>query len=487
MMSPDLEPVEEDLVQMFNRLAIQAKSYDMAFHFPEPYVIRLTSPREEVPFVRNPFSPLLAEGGLGAGGVYGNGVAAPAMRPPPSLPPKTDIPEVFTTLREARFVWDRLCERMLRFTEILMDHNTPSDRPRGMVPDAIKHVGVGFRTQLHEWSCAYHPLFAARFAPTVSGQEKAGLAVLKMFHLMGHILFMMTFSDSEMPFDGFREEFAMIVNLALEIAGGEEVRGIGGCFEASSGQLGCRHYTAAAQAPIFMMLFHGGNSALCNPGGAYHVVPAVHVKPSFCADLGIVPPLFVVGTKCRDPYIRRQAIRLLLNCHRREGMWDSKMTGTLCNWVMHVEEGWEDDYEREVSELGVESIVVEEVPIVSGTAPYSYPGADGLLPGRSEVETLLSPDGSNAGVFVPKRRERRRDSGIDLPSSFGKYNMAYRHKAMHNPEKQYLEGPIPEHRRVMVKSVHFDLQGHTATALVGTRAQKNVMCDSRRRQQELDW
>lgn len=36
------EPVEEELLQMFTRLAVQAKSYDMAFHFPEPYVIRLS-------------------------------------------------------------------------------------------------------------------------------------------------------------------------------------------------------------------------------------------------------------------------------------------------------------------------------------------------------------------------------------------------------------------------------------------------------------
>ncbi|PBP17967.1 hypothetical protein BUE80_DR011350 [Diplocarpon rosae] len=38
------EKVEDKLVRIFTRLAVQAKSYDMAFFFPHPYVIRLSPP-----------------------------------------------------------------------------------------------------------------------------------------------------------------------------------------------------------------------------------------------------------------------------------------------------------------------------------------------------------------------------------------------------------------------------------------------------------
>jgi len=64
----------------------------------------------------------------------------------------------------------------------------------------------------------------------------------------------------------------------------------------------------------------------------------LHIKASFALDLGIVPPLFVVATKCRDRRLRREAIRLLMSSPRREGMWDSILCGRASQWIMEVEE-----------------------------------------------------------------------------------------------------------------------------------------------------
>lgn len=283
-------PVEDELVQMFTRLAIQAKSYDMAFHFPQPYVIRLT-----------PQNPSLA---------------SPPGSPPMNLPRAT-IPHRFATLLEARLAWDALCETMLRFTETLFARSS-GDAPMGILPRALKQYGAGLKAELDAWSAAFQHILDLRFGPNVSAQEKAGIAVLKMFQVMGQLLFLMTFHDSEAAFDVFGPQFALIVELATEVVGDEERR------------------AAARRCPDPSRCSHRVLSTdFLGQGEHYR---AFHVKPSFSADLGIVPPLYVVATKCRDSSIRRRAIQLLRSSSRREGMWDSQLSGLIGEWVASIEE-----------------------------------------------------------------------------------------------------------------------------------------------------
>lgn len=283
-------PVEDELVQMFTRLAIQAKSYDMAFHFPQPYVIRLT-----------PQTP---------------SYSSPPASPPPG-PPQPVIPPHFSSLLEARLAWDSLCETMLRFTETLFARSL-GDGPMGILPRSLKQYGAGFKARLDAWAAAFAHILDNRFGPNVSAQEKAGIAVLKMFQIMSQLLFLMTFHDNEAAFDAFTPQFAQIVDLATEVVGDEERR------------------AAAKRCPDPSRCVHR-NLAADFMGESNHF-RAFHVKPSFSADLGIVPPLYVVATKCRDSHIRRRAIHLLRSSSRREGMWDSQLSGLIGEWVASIEE-----------------------------------------------------------------------------------------------------------------------------------------------------
>jgi hypothetical protein len=83
-----------------------------------------------------------------------------------------------------------------------------------------------------------------------------------------------------------------------------------------------------------------GNSAQASSGPANHTrtkqQPA-SFTPSF--ELSPIVPLFVVACRCRDPEIRRRAIALLLNCRRREGVWDSYGAGMVALQVVKLEEG----------------------------------------------------------------------------------------------------------------------------------------------------
>ncbi|MCJ1265327.1 hypothetical protein MMC22_005203 [Lobaria immixta] len=54
-------------------------------------------------------------------------------------------------------------------------------------------------------------------------------------------------------------------------------------------------------------------------------------------DMGIVAPLFYVATRCRDPFLRREAARLI-SSPRREGPWDAQAAATIAKRVIAIEE-----------------------------------------------------------------------------------------------------------------------------------------------------
>lgn len=287
------DPLEQDLEIMFTRLAIQAKSYDLAFHFPRPFVIQL---------IKHP---------QGATSSISSGRGSPTLSQQ-----LLTIPERFTTLLEARAASDKFHEGMLRFVEGLFKA-TNADMKQTL-PQSWKDYGLEFKNQLHAWSNAFEPIFLSRHDPSASPRDKAGIAVLKMLQVNIEIMFLMVFNNQECGFDAYMPDFEMIVNLGMEVVGDEERR------------------AAAEQCPDPRLCQHRRRysvSMLQIPG--FH---APHIKPSFSADLGIIPPLYVVATKCRDYSIRRQAIQILRSSSRREAMWDGEMSALIGNWIMNLEE-----------------------------------------------------------------------------------------------------------------------------------------------------
>lgn len=399
------EPVEQDLIQMFTRLAIQAKSYDLAFHFPQPYVIRLT-PKTGV----TTSSPT-SDGGS------------------PVSTNQAQIPDVFASLHDGRLAWDTLCERIMRFTEQMSAYVKMS--PMNILPLELKQYGKVFGEQMEAWSRAFEPILTSRMAPAKSMQEKTAIAVLKMNQIMGRILFNMTFSDSESEFDQFLSFFREIVNLAMEVIGDEERRAA--TKRCPNPEL-CQHQSA--HPDIF--------------GGEY---TARHIKPSFSADLGIVPPLFVVATKCRDSLTRQQAIQLLRTSSRREGMWDSELCAQIGSWIAMVEE--EDD-----------GIVDFPRPVSSST------------------------EGSRLSIGSPGSMSNGSPAfGEDIPLGPGG-NARWGGRGGGSPLSPQMRGEtklVPERKRIMVRAVEFDLQKRVAVLQCGTRGLIPGMPDLRTRATRIAW
>jgi hypothetical protein len=60
--------------------------------------------------------------------------------------------------------------------------------------------------------------------------------------------------------------------------------------------------------------------------------------PQFRIDMETVPMLYHVGSKCRHPALRREAIALLRRGGSREGLWDGWAAATLAEDIMTLEE-----------------------------------------------------------------------------------------------------------------------------------------------------
>jgi hypothetical protein len=58
----------------------------------------------------------------------------------------------------------------------------------------------------------------------------------------------------------------------------------------------------------------------------------------FGLHLGYIPPLFFAATRCRNPSLRRQAIKVLHDSTRRERVWDSCAAARVAERVMTIEE-----------------------------------------------------------------------------------------------------------------------------------------------------
>ncbi|KAL3439771.1 hypothetical protein BJX65DRAFT_71810 [Aspergillus insuetus] len=64
-----------------------------------------------------------------------------------------------------------------------------------------------------------------------------------------------------------------------------------------------------------------------------------YLKPSFTMDLGINGPVFNVATMCRDPIIRRKAVRVLRAASRQEGCYNSHICAVVAEYAIAAEEG----------------------------------------------------------------------------------------------------------------------------------------------------
>ena len=83
--------------------------------------------------------------------------------------------------------------------------------------------------------------------------------------------------------------------------------------------------------------------------------------PSFSFSMNIVAPLYGIAHHCRDPIVRREAVKLLKDTRRQEGIWDGEKAGLLAEVLIEIEERGLDPV-RDASDVP-ESVRINDINI----------------------------------------------------------------------------------------------------------------------------
>ena len=196
------------------------------------------------------------------------------------------IPSVFGSIEEARDSLDRcMCSLFHReLTSVLQSLQCSEIHRLPIGPVSQPSSGP-----FHQWLLAFKSFMTNPDAMLSSNERKAAI-LLEIQQITGSILVSTGVSSQETIFDSFEYSFSQIVALAS-------------CLMTDKDEV--------PQDP----------QLLC---------------PTF--DMGILPPLYFVASRCRHPSIRRQALRLLRKGPSQEGIWHNMMLSNIAERIVDIEE-----------------------------------------------------------------------------------------------------------------------------------------------------
>ena len=122
---------------------------------------------------------------------------------------------------------------------------------------------------------------------------------------------------------------------------------------------------------------------------------------SFSFDIGYMIPVYLTATRCRDPYLRRRAIRLLQTYPRQEGVWESVAAAAVAaKWVAVEEDGLGVvRCAADVPEYKRIRYIDTQVDLESKTANVRFTASPSE--GPIEVSAVWKQEPSDAGTPMP--------------------------------------------------------------------------------------
>jgi hypothetical protein len=206
-----------------------------------------------------------------------------------------DIPENFTSLEEARDLFNQTVNGLFRvFYSFNMD--LPNSAHLEIFP-----LHARYTKQLGKWNRSFEKFMQSNNS-RLNSRELRGAAMLKIQHMTANIMAHTTTPNPDDPrpisevisepelFEPYNPDFETILQLSRSLVAASEE-------DSKSGR-----------SPL-----------------------------NFSADLGIVGPLYYCCVKPTDQRLRLAAMELLYRCQRREGMWDSSALVPLIQGYWEIE------------------------------------------------------------------------------------------------------------------------------------------------------
>lgn len=199
-----------------------------------------------------------------------------------------------------------------------IDGKIPIPNTTSTLSSADIHAEQASLTQeLTTWTEAFAPLLS--LSRTLGGQDAISALTLSVSAITSQISLRAAFFVNESAYDVFLPEFKTIVqysSLLLSLLEQQQLSKPSPSFAPTASS------PSSSQSP--------------QKEASERTERGLALRFSF--DIAVVPSLYTVVIKCRDPHIRRAALKLLDRYPRREGVWDSVAVAGLGRWVMALEE-----------------------------------------------------------------------------------------------------------------------------------------------------
>lgn len=259
------------------------------------------------------------------------------------LVPSIDLPShYFCSVNEARHCLDELIVRILHLT-------SEARQPENSSKSQIRLQG-----QINSDLCLWKKLHAAskpRLAEHWSPLESFANGLLETYSIMAEIMAGTCLeSNNESIFDDYNDRFKFLLEQAIP------------------------RFKIALQEDevkkISPMHVQGGNKSVC--------------------DMGSIPPIYYVAMKCRDHFIRLQALKLLRLLSHAETVWRAEIAVCVAEEVMRIEEA---DFYREFDMAKDVPPFILPVPTGSSIPP---------LPDINRIRRVLVslPNGDNDNCVI---------------------------------------------------------------------------------------
>ncbi|KAJ6108797.1 hypothetical protein N7512_008634 [Penicillium capsulatum] len=167
-------------------------------------------------------------------------------------------------------------------------------------------------SELKDWTATFDSWI---HSPQAQTSVRPSVMLLKVWRVTIGILLRLEWPTSELSWDSYVSDFVDVVAYAADML--------------------CAPANLFTHAPCSISQRHSSTPTPVPP-----LQSKLLKSPStvFSVTLGVITPLYMCATRCRDSITRHQAITLLLYCQRREGLWDSEVAGRIATRLVSIEE-----------------------------------------------------------------------------------------------------------------------------------------------------
>ncbi|KAJ5750779.1 hypothetical protein N7533_007807 [Penicillium manginii] len=282
---------------------------------------------------------------------------------------------VFETLSQAR---DCITSIKLRALSLLHEIGFILTVPP--VPHSPEHQARKKRliTNFHAWHHAFEKMMARPAKEVGIRDPRAPLTLLIEYHV-SYFWLCNCNARYETEYDGHWADYLKIVECA------EEIIRLSGDDGSGSSPSPSSSFSGSSSSSSFSSSSSSGSTPVTNAGGD----SSLPFRRRFAMEAPVTPSLYWTAYKCRDPLLRRRAIRAILQFPSCQGGWENRRHAASAIRIMEIEEG-------PVSHLPVAERFVQNGWRVVEPLQCSADVKDGE---GVSLLLLMRPDGPEGEVF----------------------------------------------------------------------------------------